>query len=215
MKKLQKRLSCPATKIYFQQGVSAKPAFNDITKRVFASQAQAVDFAKNQEAAKIINTWVESQTNNKIKDLVSPSLLNNNTRVVLVNAIYFLGNWETPFNPNKTQKETFFNEGLFAVTVDMMIAKDYFKYKDIPSLNATAIRLPYKNSDIAMLFILPHSKTGLQSLEDHLKKVAFEEIVEGMNEIKVTVKLPKFRIETEMEMNGVLKAVSWYHNLFT
>lgn len=90
----------------------------------------------------------------------------------------------------------------------MMNAKDYFKFKELPSLNATAIQLPYKNSDIAMLFILPKTRTGLAVLESSLKAVEFEEILKDMTEIKITIKLPKFKIETEIGLNNILETVS-------
>lgn len=162
-----------ATKVFYKMGYTIKPAFSEITKDSFDSEAQAVDFLQSRNAAKIINSWVEAQTNNKIKDLMSPNDFSNDTRLVLVNAIYFLCNWKLPFDPKETRKETFYNSGFFAVNVDMMNTYNDFKYKNLPEWNATAIQLPYKNSDIAMLFILPKSRLGLQFLESNLKNANF------------------------------------------
>lgn len=190
------------------QGFTIKSAFKAVSKTSFGSESEALDFGNKQASADTINGWVAGQTNNKIKDLLSPSDFTNNTRLVLVNAIYFMGNWETPFKPADTRKESFYNSGVKATTVDMMRVKDYFKYKELPSFDATAIMLPYKDSDISMLIILPNTYTGLQKLEDNLKVTAFEDIVDGMNSIEVTTKIPKFKVETELVVNNVLQSVS-------
>lgn len=190
------------------EGTTINPKFDAVAKNSFGSESQALDFSKSRASAFVINDWVEAQTNHKINDLISPSDLDNNTRVVLVNAIYFMGNWEIPFQPSDTRKDTFYNNGRYATTVDMMSMKTEVKHKDIPALNATAIDLSYKDSDISMLFILPNDYTGLQSLEQSLKRTTFADIVANMEEVKVSVRLPKFKIETEIELKNTLKAVS-------
>lgn len=197
-----------ANNIYFMQGNAILPAFDALARSSFAAESRALNFTKNQEAAKTINDWVAAQTNNKIKDLIPAGDLDKDTRLVLVNAIYFLGNWLYPFSPEKTQKAPFYNFGTTAVTVDMMSIKNKFKYIDLPALNATAVDLAYKDSDISMLFILPNGNTGLKYLEENLKETSFADIVENMAEMKVNVQLPKFRIETQIELQATLKAVS-------
>lgn len=99
-----------ANKIYIQQNFTTKSEFQLIASRDYYSVVESVNFAQNQAAANTINSWVESQTNNLIKNLISPSLLDGNTRMVLVNAIYFKGIWATPFNTRLTKKSTFYSE---------------------------------------------------------------------------------------------------------
>lgn len=99
-----------ANKIYIQQNYTTKPEFELIASRDYYSAVESVNFAQNQAAAEKINCWVESKTNNLIKDLISPSMLDANTRMVLVNAIYFNGTWAKSFNTRLTRKSIFYSK---------------------------------------------------------------------------------------------------------
>ena len=109
-----------ANKIYFAPGYTIKPNFSDIAKKSFNSDAQKVYFSSKQLAARTINKWVEDQTNNKIKNLISPNSLNRDTRMVLVNAIYFKGIWEKKFVPERTGNKEFHLDAKNSIVVDMM-----------------------------------------------------------------------------------------------
>jgi serpin B len=96
-----------ANKVYLQQKYSLHPKFNELATKHFYSEAELLDFAKNVEAAKSINDWVELKTNNKIKDLIKPDLLDDLTRMVLVNAIHFKGTWVHQFDKDRTHPMPF------------------------------------------------------------------------------------------------------------
>ena len=124
-KKLSKHIKADpgvkiANKIYVAQKQSIKLSFNEIAKSTFESEAQSIDFVKSQETADVINKWVENQTNNKIKDLISPAALGADTRMVLVNAIYFKGEWKKKFEVKRTSKKDFYLNNEKNVKVDMM-----------------------------------------------------------------------------------------------
>jgi len=116
-----------ANKIYVKENYSVKKEFNEIATKSFYSEAQNLDFAHNVESAKTINEWVEGKTNNKIKDLIDPSLLDSDTRMVLVNAIYFKGFWTHQFNKALTRKAPFWTSVKDSVEVDMMSVKVNYK----------------------------------------------------------------------------------------
>ncbi len=61
------------------------------TDQFYGASMETVDFSQSAAATKLINDWVEAQTNGKIKDLIPPGFINANTLLVLVNAIYFKG----------------------------------------------------------------------------------------------------------------------------
>ena len=109
-----------ANKIYVAQGYSIKQKFNEIAVKSFNSEAQNIDFSKRQEAAGKINKWVEDQTNDKIHNLIAPKSLDANTKMVLVNAVYYKGAWKHRFFTATNLKEQFFLNNENSVEVDMM-----------------------------------------------------------------------------------------------
>lgn len=107
-----------ANKIY-QKNEAGREFLDKVTKH-FRSSVQQLDFSQSAAAAQTINKWIAEQTHNKITNLISPSNLNDLTRMVLVNAIYFKGNWLTKFDAKATLKKDF--NGIDGKTsqVDMM-----------------------------------------------------------------------------------------------
>lgn len=194
--------------MFVKQGYSIKPKFNEVATKSFSSEAQQLDFSKNVEAAKTINDWVEGNTNNKIKDLIKSDTLDDDTRMVLVNAIYFKGFWTHQFDKSKTFKGDFFLNDKDVVQVDYMKIKKDFKYGALADYDATAIELPYKDSDISMMIILPNTKTGLSALEAKLNQINFSEVSKSLWSQEVNVEIPKFKIEFDIELNDPLKKVS-------
>lgn len=186
---------------------SVKKSFNDVATKSFASEAQSLDFSNGAQSAATINSWVEGQTNNKIKDLIAPDSLDGDTRMVLVNAIYFKWFWTYQFDPKDTYKAPFYLNEQDSVQVDFMKVKKHFKYGAIPNLDATAIELPYKDSDISMLIILPNSRTGLSALEGKLNTIDLGDLTKKMYSQEVNVEIPKFKIEFDIELNDPLTKV--------
>jgi serpin B len=72
-----------ANKIYVKNGYTVKPKFNEIIAKKFGSAIENIDFGQNVEAAKFMNEWVESKTNNKIKNLVDPNVLDEESMKIL------------------------------------------------------------------------------------------------------------------------------------
>ncbi|XP_026328458.1 antichymotrypsin-2-like isoform X2 [Hyposmocoma kahamanoa] len=194
-----------ASKIYVPKGFELNPEFSAITRDVFKSEVKNVDFTKNTETAKEINTWVEDQTNNRIKDLVKAELLDSYTRLVLVNAIYFKGKWDSPFNKKDTTEQDFYVSKGKTIKVPMMHTSDEFKYADSKELNAQLLELPYKGYEASFIVILPKEIDGLAALVEKLKDpAALELATSNMNYFAIEVSLPKFKIETETNLKTVL-----------
>lgn len=196
-----------ANKVYVMEKYSVKPSFQNIAYNSFKSEAQSLNFAANQQAASTINSWVEDHTNNKIKDLISADSLNSDTRMVLVNAIYFKGFWQHQFDKQQTFKAPFFLNEHDSVDVDFMRIKKHFNYGVFDDLDATALELPYKDSDITMMIILPNKRGGLATLENKLGTINFSEMSNKMYSQEVNVEIPKFKIEFDIKLNEPLKKV--------
>lgn len=189
-----------ANKFYVKKDYAVKPEFNEIATKYFHSEAENIDFGDTTAAAFKMNSWVEDKTNNKIKDLISPDNLDDDTRMILINAIHFKGEWQNKFLEEHTVKDDFWTSETESVKVDMMNTKKNFRYGDFADLDAKALEMPYKNSNLSMLIILPNKKTGLAELEEKLQHTSLTTITHGMFFNEVIVKFPKFKTEFQIEL---------------
>ncbi|KRF78533.1 alaserpin isoform X3 [Drosophila virilis] len=194
-----------ANKLYVMKDYELADEFNSLLAKQFLSTAENVDFTLSAQAAGTINKWVEQQTNSLIKDLVPASLLGERTRLVLINAIHFKGNWVHQFPEHATRNERFHLNEVDGVDVPMMNLKERFRYANLPELDAAALELPYKDSDLSMLIVLPNSKTGLAQLEQKLRTTPLAQITDKLYSSQVVVKLPKFKAEFQVELTPVFQ----------
>ncbi|KAH8267115.1 hypothetical protein KR018_007868, partial [Drosophila ironensis] len=194
-----------ANRIYVGQQFELAQTYQDLVEKNFAAGAEGVNFSQGGEAAKKINSWVEEKTHQQIKDLISPDSLNGDTAAVLVNAIYFKGNWQSSFPDYATFPREFANHGGRKVNVDSMAQSDYFKYGELPELKAKAVELPYEGTDIVFLIVLPQEEQGLPSLEEKLNGLNLNEISSRLSRKKVELQLPKFKFEFDVPLQPVLE----------
>ncbi|KAF2894773.1 hypothetical protein ILUMI_11399 [Ignelater luminosus] len=193
-----------ANKVYVKDNFKISDKFKSTAVNVFDAEIQNIDFTKKEQAATEMNKWVEDKTHDKIKDLISPDDLNQYTRAVLINAIYFHGQWVKQFDEYSTRKRTFYLNANDHVETDMMEITDSFNYYESPDLNAKFLELPYEGGDITMTFVLPNDKDGLPALEARIDEVlatpkySFE---------RVHVIIPKFKIETTIQFKPILQAL--------
>merc|ERR1712106_212344 len=120
----------------------------------------------------MINSWVEKMTKDKIKQLIKDdmlSLLSALTRLVLVNAIYFKGDWASKFDPKLTKDQDFSVGPSTTVKVPMMMQERKFNWAYLETLSSSMVELPYKGDRIVMQVLLPGERHGLKDLEDKLK----------------------------------------------
>jgi serpin B len=197
-----------ANAIYAQKDYDFLKEFFTTIEKNYGSVLKFVDFHKgDREAIRLeINNWVEGKTHSKIKDLIAKNILNEDTRMVLVNAIYFLAEWEKEFKKDLTY------EGLFnvltsgkpeaKVTSSFMTTTDNFKY--FLDTECAAIELPYSGNKFSMLVILPSINSNLDSFIKKMTYAKFKTIVDGLNHKQVELHLPKFKIETETELKDLL-----------
>ncbi|OWR51607.1 serpin 1 [Danaus plexippus plexippus] len=195
-----------ASKVYVAENYELNNDFADLSRDVFGSEVANIDFCKSENAAKKMNQWVEDETNNRIKDLVDPTSLDANTKAVLVNAIYFKGAWKTPFEKERTTDRDFHVSKENVIKVPTMYNSDTFYYIDSKELDAQVLELKYEGEDCALYVVLPHEIDGINKLEEKLRDPSLlESVISTMFASEVEVYLPKFKIETTIELKEVLK----------
>lgn len=196
-----------ANKVYLKDNYKLKSSFKDVAVQNYLAEVENVNFAETEKAATTINKWVEGKTNNKIKELISPNDLDEFTRMVLVNAVYFKGEWLHKFKKTSTSKMPFRTSATDSKEVDMMFQTDDFNYAEIDELDAQVLELPYKNKDVSMFILLPKKVDGIKELEAKMKDYDLSTVHEKMRSTEVKVFLPKFKVETTMQLNEPLKKV--------
>jgi len=179
-----------ANAIWVNNGFSLLQEYVNNAETYYGAKLDNIDFSKSAEAVEIINSWVENQTNNKIKDIISKDFIDNSTRIVIANAIYFKGKWEIAFENKNTTKKEFTNDLGQVSKVNMMSLHTKFNYFEDDQLQV--IELPYKGNNLSMVVVLP--KTDLESLAG-FNNTQFNEIVNNFAEETVNLSLPKFKLE--------------------
>ena len=173
---------------------------------------EAVDFT-NGEAPAIINKWVEDQTNSKIRDLI-PEYLDPDTVLVLVNAIYFKGDWDLEFND--AFEDDFKVSEEKSVKVQMMTnpLETEYGYLKLDEYKAQAIEIPYKDNRISMIVILPDPESSLEELEKAVEEKGLSKILDTKENTyllksfvteELDLSLPKFKMETSLDLVKTLK----------
>uniref|UniRef100_A0A1L8ED54 Putative serine proteinase inhibitor n=1 Tax=Haematobia irritans TaxID=7368 RepID=A0A1L8ED54_HAEIR len=197
-----------ANKVYVQEGNAIKPEYAALTKEKYHAEAESVDFVQSQLAAQNINSWVESKTAGKITDLISADALGPDTRVVLLNALHFKGEWQEKFDEENTAEDDFWLNEEESVKAKFMRLQSKFRYGFLPDLECEALELPYKDSDLSMFIILPFKRDGLNALAEKLKTTNLLDLdsqLRTMNDM--VVRFPKFKIEYSIELSDVLKEI--------
>ncbi len=180
-------------------------AFLTLTKEFYGVSITPVDYKDTEAARQQINTWVEEKTQDKIKDLIPPGVLDDLTRLVLVNAIYFKGNWASQFAKDRTQTAPFSVTPSKKVEAPLMTQQHPFKYGETDRLQI--LELPYVGNDLAMILLLPKEVDGLAELEMTLTAPNLEQWTSRLEETKVCVFLPRFKISQGFSLGDALAAM--------
>ncbi|XP_035766636.1 leukocyte elastase inhibitor-like [Neolamprologus brichardi] len=145
-----------ANRLYGENTAHFLPDFIEDTHKYYQADLKTVDFIGAPEACRAeINSWVEQQTENKIKDLLKPGTVNKDTRLALVNAVYFKGNWKNLFKETNTKEMPFEIRQNETVPVQMMYQKNKLPYNYIADHDLQILELPYVGEELSMFILLP------------------------------------------------------------
>lgn len=183
-----------ANSLWGQNGYGFLEEFTAGLKTYYGAGMQRVDFAGDPLGSRLaINEWAENETNGHIKDLIPRGGIDKATTLVLTNAVYFKGIWESRFKPESTRK-TVFHGSTGDAEVDMMMQRSSFSYYEDEDLQV--VELPYVGERLSMLVVLPREGLlgGLERVEGGLTVELLEAWLGGMREEEVAVYLPKFEM---------------------
>jgi serpin B len=195
-----------ANALWGQKDFGFLPAYLKLMQVDFGAELRQLDFRADPELARqTINAWVEQQTKDRIKELLKPSMVRSDSRLVLTNAIYFKGDWDLQFRKDFTRPEPFQTLADKRQDVPMMHQTSHFKYLD--SATFQALELPYKGKELSMVVLLPKKPNGLAELEKKLTAANLAHVLGQMKMEEVVLSLPKFKATCEYDLGGTLGAM--------
>jgi serpin B len=183
-----------ANQLFAQRGYGFRDSFQGLLKRYYGAALGTLDFQKDAEGARQqINKWVVDQTRDRIRDLIPAGGLDERTRLVLANAIYFKAQWVARFPETATRPQPFHIRGGAAVDVPTMRKVDkgigYSKHDGF-----TAVSVPYAGHELQLLVLLPDEVNGLPTLETKLNADLLKQCAK-LSAQEVDLSLPKFKLE--------------------
>jgi serpin B len=193
-----------ADALWGQQGFPFNQAFLNQIQADYGAGLQQVDFSGNPEGARqIINAWVAQQTDNKIQDLFPQGSITPDDKLVLTNAVYFNGDWATPFSPGETHNANFTLFSGDQVQTPTMHQTSQFGY--MASDGYQVLEMPYVSGRIAMDIILPGADSGSQGLDVSQLPADLNGWLGGLSQQQVQVSLPKFDMTTSFDLTAPLQ----------
>ncbi len=195
-----------ANRLWGADAYPFRPEFLALTREHFGAELASVPFGSDPESArKTINAWVENQTNDKIRDLLPPGVVDTLTRLVLTNAVYFKGSWTDPFRKERTEEADFFPSEDTILRVQMMSRLG--RYRHFAGEGLQALELPYQGDKLSMLVLLPDARDGLPALEKALNRETLDRWIAGLRNKEVRVFLPRFKMESQFALKDTLQAM--------
>jgi len=195
-----------ASQLWGQSGVPFLSSYEDLMADAYAAPLESWDFVSDPSGAlDEINGWVEDETRGHIPDLFQPSDISSSTRLVMVNAIYFLADWATQFDEDDTISRTFRRGAGDDIAVPTMITTADLRYGSYEAVKV--LEMPYEDEEISMVLVLPKEDDGLAAIEDALDAAELATWIEDTTEREVYVNLPSFELEHELPLMQALQAL--------
>lgn len=201
----QHRLSL-VSRLWIQKSFPVNAALVTQFLRDYGVEPGTVDFADVELARQTINAWGAEQTAGTVPELLPPGVLSDKVRLVLTNAIHFKGSWKFQFSPASTADAPFHLSAETDVTVPLMSMACALRFAQSEELQV--LELPYGDSGLSMVVLLPREVDGLTALESRLNSENFAKWLALLEEHEeVHVHLPKFTFQTQHGLRDVLSAL--------
>lgn len=189
-----------ANRVFLENTYEILPEYRAIIAKYFDGAFQNCDFKNNYRIEeKTINKWVSEMTKDRINNLLPEGILDETTRMVLVNAIYIKSKWKYPFDKARTQEKDYYvNQGR-SVRADFMIQKqEWIKYCDMDGYQV--MELPYTSKELSLLIILPKNSNS-ENLHDLIPSGdQYMSFCRNMKYEEVYMEIPKFKTESTFKL---------------
>lgn len=188
-----------ANAIFYRQGFNVQAPFLNTMKNSFDAQVTGIPF--NANGLETINKWASNNTNGKIPKVVDK--LEANLVMLLMNALYFKGDWRSKFDKKNTNDQPFYLQNGSQKTVKMMMLEDTFRVAVDDDF--VAVQLPYGNGQFRATFLLPDDGKPISGLLNNLDVSKWTDLQSHLLTSKIEVGLPKFKLEQDIDLKKTLK----------
>ena len=173
-----------------------------IPSKEFSSKADEYDTIIDKlESVEQVNNWVKKKTNEKIDSIIHK--LESSTKILILNAVYFKGEWQQPFDPDATSKSDFYNFNNENNPKKVETMRQSWKYFYYENNDIQTVQLPYKKDGVSAIIILPKKNVDINSI--NINDNLLTQININSNKIGLHLELPKFEIKFESSLVQTLK----------
>ncbi len=188
--------------IWGQKDYTFLTSFLDTLAKNYGAGLRIVDFISETEPSRIaINDWVSDETEGRIENLIPQGAINQMTRLVLTNAIYFNAAWQYPFEEDATSPGVFYLLHGDEATIPMMEQQESFSYTE--GDNYQAVELPYDGRELSMVILLPNSGQ-FETFEEAIDYQQVKDIMENLGKREVRLTMPKFEFDSSLGLKKTL-----------
>lgn len=191
-----------ANSVWTEKNFVVKKPFTDILTGFYSAESKSFDIT-DLLAPTQMNNWIESKTNGLIKNMVGK--LDDNTVMLLINAIYFKGKWKSQFNSGNTIQESFTKPG--GATSDVPMMKQTSNFKSYSGNGFVLAEFPYGQGNFVMDVILPNDNNGTGSIIPLISDSSFKEWLNKMSEHKTNLTFPRFKYGYKKQLKDILSAM--------
>jgi serine protease inhibitor len=198
----QRVLISIANSVWIENNFVVKKPFTDILTQYYTAEAKSFDVT-DPKVPQLVNSWIESKTNGLIKNMLGT--LDQKTVMLLINAIYFKGKWNSQFDKTKTLQESFYKQDGTSEQVPMMKQTSDFKIYNGDGFSMA--EFPYGQGNFVMDVLLPDSKNGIGNLVSSVNLTNIQQWLNSMSKRSVELSFPKFKYGFKMELKDVLSGM--------
>jgi serpin B len=198
--------------VWGQKGMQYTPGFTQLLEKYYGVELRDGNFISAADQARgDINNWADQKTHGQIPDAMPPGVLNDRTRLVLVNSIYFKGDWAEQFKKDQTHDQPFYLDGQNQMQAPLM----YHEFLQSPERGRVEsagdcrgmendqlqmVELSYVGDKLSMIVLLPRKTDGLSELESKLTDQNLAAWIGQLHNCWAQVYLPKFKMETNYDL---------------
>lgn len=191
-----------ANSLWYNSGFTVETGYQNSLKETFNADITGLPF--NNEAVGKINKWASDKTNGKIDKVLDQ--LDSDLVMILMNALYFKGDWSNKFDVSDTKDTPFKLADGSTKTVKMMYEEENLGY--LSSEKFDAVQLPYGNGQFSMTVIVPKGDNAIDKVMAEIPNGELKTIVAGgISASKVEVGLPRFTLKYNIELNSILNSM--------